>query len=89
MGSPIFGNSRTELWLFERKRLIDCKLNFSTLGPLIRLSTLKVSTFISLGFGPVSEHVPFLKLEDFCHCAGLDAAVLEIRAPARELTSEK
>ena len=33
--------------------LIGCKLNFSTLGPLIRQSILKVSTFISLGFGPV------------------------------------
>ena len=33
--------------------LIGCKLNFSTFGVLIRMSILKVSTFISLGFGPV------------------------------------
>ena len=35
------------------KVLIGCKLNFSTFGPLIRKSILRVSTFISLGFGPV------------------------------------
>ena len=34
--------------------LIGCKLSFSTLGVLIRWSVLKVSTFVSLGFGPVS-----------------------------------
>ena len=35
-------------------KLIGCKLNFSTAGGVfIRQSILKVSTSISLGFGPV------------------------------------
>ena len=39
--------------------LVGCRLNFSTCGVLIRYSILKVSTFISLDFGPVSVGVPY------------------------------
>ena len=34
--------------------VIGCKLSFSTFGVLTRWSILKVSTLVSLGFGPVS-----------------------------------
>ena len=39
--------------MFQQENLIGCRLNFSTFGVLLRVSILKVSTFISLGFGPV------------------------------------
>ena len=47
-------NARTLLW---EGFLLAVNSTFQLIGVLIRSSILKVSTFISLGFGPVSFRV--------------------------------